>query len=63
MKTATVTLVRGATGIAIYINDYRVAGPKPLGGGIAMCHWDVDERDIDTALHRGEPAPRKPHES
>jgi hypothetical protein len=56
MKTATVTLIRGPGGMAVYINDYRIVGPKPLGGGITIGYWEIDERAIRAALRcRPEP--------
>ena len=28
-----IDIIKGVEGLAIYINDYRICGPKPWGGG------------------------------
>lgn len=43
-------LVDGVEGLAIYLNGYRIAGPKPWGGGKTMRRWSVSEDDIVAAL-------------
>ena len=42
--------VRGEAGDALYINEYRVAGVKPWGGGRVLMSWMVDKKEIMTAL-------------
>lgn len=49
-------LVRGRSGgLCLYLNDYRIAGEKPWGGGATVCEWTVTAADIRTALKRGKP--------
>ena len=50
-----IELVRGPEGLALYINDFRVAGPKPWSGGPTVKAWTVDQKDIDQALERATP--------
>lgn len=48
-----ITVVRGVEGMALYINDYRVAGPKPWGGGEIVFQFEADPKHIDIGLaHR-----------
>ena len=42
--------VSGPTGPSLYINDYRVAGPKPWGGGKVLKSWKTDSKDILDSL-------------
>ena len=42
--------VAGVEGPSIYLNDYRIAGPKPWGGGKVVNTWKVREEDVRTAL-------------
>jgi hypothetical protein len=50
--TIKVTIVRGVEGNAVYINDYRIAGPKPWGGGPIAYEWLVSQTDMAMALKR-----------
>lgn len=52
---ATFEIVSGVEGIALYVNDYRVSGPKPWGGGTSLHFWTVPADDLRHAL---EQAPR-----
>jgi hypothetical protein len=45
MPDVTVTVVTGVEGRSLYVNDYRVLGPKPWGGGAILQEWEVD-RDV-----------------
>lgn len=45
-----VIYVNGVEGNSLYINDYRVAGPKPWGGGRTVEEWDVEASLILKAL-------------
>lgn len=45
----TVTIIKGVEGLAVYVNDYRIAGPKPWGGGTIVKEWTVQRRDLDLA--------------
>ena len=50
-KYATIYTVKGVEGDSIYINDFRVAGPKPWGGGQYINQWKrVAVKDILNAL-------------
>ena len=37
---------------AVYLNDYRIAGDKPLGGGVIIHEFNVEIDDINTAIKR-----------
>ena len=50
MKTINVMVVRGVAGPSLYINDYRVHGSKPWGGGTMLYEFNVDIDEIDEAL-------------
>lgn len=41
---------RGAEGHCLCINDTRVAGPKPWGGGTVVRSWDANVDGLATAL-------------
>ena len=57
-KKVRVEIIKGVEGLAIYINDYRVAGSKPWGGGQSIKAWTtVREADILTALEQQVTAP------
>ena len=51
MKTIRIVYVNGVAGNSLYINDYRVAGSKPWGGGKILREWDILEKDILRALN------------
>lgn len=51
-KTHNIKLVAGVEGPSVYINDYRVVGPKPWGGGDIVGEWWASEEDIKHALSR-----------
>lgn len=42
--------VRGVEGDSLYINDYRVAGPKPWGGGPTVKEWIVELADLEARI-------------
>ena len=42
--------VSGVEGPSIYVNNYRVAGNKPWGGGSIVAKWIATPRDFLTAL-------------
>jgi hypothetical protein len=54
-RCATFTLLRGVCGLALYLNDRRIAGEKPWGGGKVVQEWVTDPERVATAL-RGEEA-------
>lgn len=45
-----IEVINGCEGKAVYINDYRVAGSKPYGGGYVERSWMADRKDILKAL-------------
>lgn len=53
--TVSVLLVDGVGGPSIYVNDYRVAGPKPWGGGTIRREWTASEDDFTQALNQPTP--------
>ena len=56
MAKIFVEVVLGVEGRCLVINDIRVAGPKPWGGGKVIKRWIVDEKDIIEALGATQPA-------
>lgn len=56
-KDVTVEIVRGPDGDALYIDNHRVAGPKPIGGGKIVREWKVKLSELRIAL--GIPAPKE----
>lgn len=56
----TVELVAGVEGKCIYLNGYRIVGPKPWGGGSMLQRWTVTRADVLYALNSMPlPAPKK----
>lgn len=47
-----IELVRGREGKCICINDYRVAGSKPWGGGYTEYSWIANKDDILKSIRR-----------
>lgn len=45
-----IEVISGVEGDCVAINDYRVAGPKPWGGGQVKKVWECDKKDILRAL-------------
>lgn len=39
-------IVRGSEGLALYLDDQRIAGPKPWGGGKALHCFMVDRAEL-----------------
>jgi hypothetical protein len=51
MDTLDFKVMRGANGaMSFYLNDYRIAGEKPLGGGIVTVLTTVRAKDVLKAL-------------
>lgn len=42
--------IRGCEGNCITINDYRVSGPKPWGGGVVVKNWIANVDDVIASL-------------
>ena len=49
-KKVKIEVVDGVGGFSLYINDTRIAGPKPLGGGRAVASFCVTEQTVNDAL-------------
>ena len=45
-----IEILKGVSGYAIYLNDYRLCGPKPWHGGTTVASWDVTKKTIRKAL-------------
>lgn len=39
-------------------SGYRIAGPKPWGGGSVVQRWDLDEADLDVLIREAQDAKR-----
>lgn len=49
--TVTIELIRGIHGhTGLYVNDYRVAGEKPWGGGTTVNTWTMPREEFLAAL-------------
>ena len=42
MRKCNVEIISGVEGLCLVINDTRVCGPKPWGGGKVVQRWTVD---------------------
>lgn len=49
-KTYELSLVDGVEGQSLYLDDTRIAGPKPWGGGTVVKTWKVCPRDLQNAI-------------
>lgn len=49
-KSVCIQEIRGCEGNCITINDTRIAGPKPWGGGYVIKKWDARVDHILKAL-------------
>ena len=45
-----IMVLQGSEGKSLYINDYRVSGPKPWGGGKTIFEADVTKDELYQAL-------------
>lgn len=50
-KTVRIEEIKGREGYCITINDKRIAGPKPWGGGYATRNWVANVDDVLNALN------------
>jgi hypothetical protein len=46
----TLQIVDGVEGCAIYLNGFRIAGPKPWGGGKVVNSWNIAPEDLESAI-------------
>jgi hypothetical protein len=51
-ETLSLTVVDGVDGPAVYLNDFRIAGPKPWGGDEIIYEFDVEVEDVITAMNQ-----------
>ena len=49
-KKVNIAVIKGVEGFCLAINDYRVCGPKPWGGGSVVHEFEVDLHHILKAL-------------
>lgn len=49
-KTNKLQIIECNNGYTILLNDYRIAGDKPWGGGTVVKTYKVSEKDIVEAL-------------
>lgn len=49
-KQFQIELIQGVEGNSLYLNDTRVCGPKPWGGGKLLKKWDTSIAQIENAL-------------
>ncbi len=56
MKKYLIEVISGPAGPSIYVNDYRVAGPKPWGGGDLLHKFIVEEDDLESGMEHSFPA-------
>lgn len=52
----TLEIIGGVEGDCIALNNYRLAGPKPWGGGAVKKSWKVSREDILRAMGPLNPA-------
>jgi len=50
-KTIELCIIRGVEGDCVVLNDYRIAGSKPWGGGEVVKSWQIDIGLIKEALN------------
>jgi hypothetical protein len=49
-KQVTLEVISGVEGPCVAIDDYRVAGPKPWGGGSVKHNWQMRIDDLLRAI-------------
>jgi hypothetical protein len=49
-----ICIVDGCEGICLYVNNTRIAGPKPWGGGKTIKEWNIDKGKLEEALNKYE---------
>ena len=49
-KRILLEVIDGVEGQAVYLNSYRIAGPKPWGGGKIVKSWDIEIERIRAAM-------------
>lgn len=51
-KFIEVQVLSGVEGPSLYVNNYRIAGPKPWGGGKVLYKWCISLTDLKDDLRR-----------
>ena len=51
-ETMEIKLVSGVEGPSLYLNDYRIAGPKPWGGGYIVNRFHVTVDDLQSQIDK-----------
>ena len=49
-ESLDILVVDGVEGPSVYLNDYRIAGPKPWGGGKVLFRFSTTVHDLERAL-------------
>ena len=47
----SVEIIKGVEGLCVVLNDYRIAGPKPWGGGTVIARFKTSSEDIEKAMN------------
>lgn len=50
----TIEYISGCEGNCLAINDYRIAGPKPWGGGRTICKFGIDDEILERVFNEGD---------
>ena len=50
----SIELIGGVGGDCVTVGNYRVAGPKPYGGGTTKASWNARVSDVITGLMSGD---------
>ena len=58
-KKVKIEVVKGAGGSALYIDDFRVCGPKPWGGGHVTHTWTATVSDLRMCADAATDTPTK----
>lgn len=53
-----IKVVAGVEGPSLYVNDFRVAGPKPWGGGKVLYTFTADATELAEAIANVPPGER-----
>ena len=49
-KQVKIEVIEVVSGKSLYINDFRVSGPKPWGGGVVIESFTIDKTELKKAL-------------
>ena len=48
----SIDVVSGPEGVALYVNDYRMTGPKPWGGGRVLHSFMVEADEVKQIIDK-----------